>query len=132
MFVLLKVMFMFVCLKRLVSFQNFGLWYVNVAHFLFSSFVVPMSALFCICVFSLAMCVYHIARLKTQIHTTGQKSEIHVKEDQYIILMYAKTTGVPICQMIQHYLANHVMPILAVCHVNPTIYLNHGKMNMLP
>ena len=41
-FVLLKVMFMSVCLKRLVSFLTFGLWYVNVAHFLFSSFVVLM------------------------------------------------------------------------------------------
>jgi pyrimidine operon attenuation protein/uracil phosphoribosyltransferase len=51
----------------------------------------------------------------------------HVQEDQYIILTCAKTTGVPICQKIQHYLANHVMPILAVCHVNPTIYLNDEK-----
>ena len=41
-FVLLKAMFMFVCLKRLVSFLTFGLWCVNVAYFLFSSFVVLM------------------------------------------------------------------------------------------
>ena len=39
-FVLLKSMFMFVCSKRLVIFLIFGPWYVNVAHFLFSSFVV--------------------------------------------------------------------------------------------
>jgi len=38
-FVLLKVMFMFVCLKRLVSFLIFMLWYVNFAHYLFSPFV---------------------------------------------------------------------------------------------
>jgi hypothetical protein len=51
-------MFLFVCLKRLVSFLTFGLWYVNVAHFLFSSFVFLVWALCCICVFSLAMCVF--------------------------------------------------------------------------
>ena len=54
-FVLLRAMFMFVCLKRLVSFLTFGLWYVNVAHFLFSFFVVLIWDLCCIFVFSLAM-----------------------------------------------------------------------------
>ena len=41
-FMLLKAMFMFVCLKRLVSFLTFELWYVNVANLLCSSFVVLM------------------------------------------------------------------------------------------
>jgi len=57
-FVLLKTTFMFVCLKRLASFLTFGLWDANVAHFLFSSFVVIVWALCCICVFSLAVCVF--------------------------------------------------------------------------
>ena len=50
MFVLLKAMFMFVCLKRLVIFLTFGLWYVNIAHFMFSFFVVLL------CVYSGSYC----------------------------------------------------------------------------
>ena len=36
-FVVLNSIFMLVCLKRLVSFLICGLWYVEAAHFLFSS-----------------------------------------------------------------------------------------------
>ena len=49
---------MFVCLKRLVRFLTFGLWYIKVAHRLFSSFVFLIWVLCCNFVFSLVMCVF--------------------------------------------------------------------------
>jgi len=56
-FVLLKAMFMFVCLKRLVSFLTFGLWYVDVAHFCFN-FLLFLCELYAVFVLLALLCVY--------------------------------------------------------------------------
>jgi len=54
-FVLLNAIFMLLCLKRLVSFLIYGLWYVKVAHFLFSSLSFFWWIFCCICVFRFVM-----------------------------------------------------------------------------
>ena len=54
-FVFLNAIFMLVCLKRMMSFLICGLWYVKVAHFLFSSLSCFWRIFCCICVFGFVL-----------------------------------------------------------------------------